>query len=123
MDCNKLMGVHLPTVDAWWWMTYWDGRDVLLIWVGFWGWYSWWGLVPNSPCCCLVIDGRKWTWWELITKDYVCTVPGVGAWGWYSMGFWDGAWGPNMIGTQDWTIDGEGSFLDLFLDRDCTGDG
>ena len=44
-------------------------------------------------------------------------MPGVGAWRWDLVGFWDGTWGPNTIGTRDWTIDGEGPFLNLFLDR------
>ena len=116
MDCDILVGVHLPTVDAQWWTMYWGRRDVLLIWVGFWGRCSWWGLVPNSPCRCLVIDRRKWTWWRLITRDYFSAVPGVGAWGWNPTGFWNGTWGPDTIGIRDWTIDGEGSFFDLFLD-------
>ena len=43
-------------------------------------------------------------------------MPRVGAGERYMMGFWDGIWGLDMIGTQDWTIDGEGPFLGSFLD-------
>ena len=43
-------------------------------------------------------------------------MPGVGAWRWNPTGFWNGTWGPDTIGTRNWTIDGEGSFFDLFLD-------
>ena len=49
-------------------------------------------------------------------RCYWCSMPRVGARGWDSMGFWDGTWGPNTIGTQSWTIDGEGPFFSFFLD-------
>ena len=45
MDCNVLVGVHLPTVDTCWWATNWDRRDVLLVWMGFWGRYTGWRLI------------------------------------------------------------------------------
>ena len=65
MDCNILVGVYLPTVDTCWWTMDWDRRDVLLVWMGFWGRCTWWGWIPNSSCCCLVIKG--------VTEDEVMT--------------------------------------------------
>ena len=48
-------------------------------------------------------------------RDYFCSVPGVGAWRWDWTGFRDGAWRLDMIGTQDWTVEGEGPCLGSFL--------
>ena len=57
MDRDVLVGVYLPTVDAGWWAMDWGRRDVLLVWMWFWGWCMRWGLVPYSSCRCFVIDG------------------------------------------------------------------
>ena len=92
MDCDELVGVYLSIIDTNWWATDWDRRDVLLIWMGFWGWCTKWGLVAYSPCCCLVINRQKWVWRGLIVRDYICAVLGMSAWRWDLMGFWNGAW-------------------------------
>ena len=90
MDSNELVRVYLPTVDTWWWTTDWDRRDVLLVWMGFWGLCTRWGLITNSSCRCLVVDRRKWTWGGLVPWCYWCGVPRVGARGWYLTSFRDG---------------------------------
>ena len=92
MDCNELVRVYLPTVDTQWWTMDWDRRDVLLIWMGFWGWCTWWGLVTDSSCCYLVVNRRKRTWGGLVLRCYWCGVPRVGARGRYLASFWDGTW-------------------------------
>ena len=92
IDCNELVRVYLPTVDTQWWAMGWDRRDILLVWMGFWGWCMWWWLVTYSSCRSLVVDRRKWTWGGLVPRCYWCGVPRVGASGRYSVSFWDGAW-------------------------------
>ena len=56
MDSDELVWVYLHAIDTGWWPMGWDRRDVLLVWMWFWGWYTRWGLIPYPSCCCFVVD-------------------------------------------------------------------
>ena len=55
VDCNELMRMYVPIMDTHW-VTFWDRRDVFLVWMGLWGSCTRWGLVPYCSCCCFIVN-------------------------------------------------------------------